>query len=183
VLLQLGYAPMAMAAGMAMQFLTPIFYQRAGDASDSQRNDNVSKVSWRLTGLTLALTCLVCLLAVLLHKQIFEILVAKEYMSVSYLLPWVMLASGIFAAGQTIGLNLLTRMKTRLMMKVTIVTSTLGILLNFIGAYWFGITGVVFSSVVFSICYAVWLAMLSRTRVGHQYEKTLSSNMLGEDEK
>jgi O-antigen/teichoic acid export membrane protein len=162
VLFQLGYAPMAMAAGMAMQFLAPIFYQRAGDASDSQRNDNVSKVSWHLTGLTLALTCLVCLLALLLHKQIFAMLVAKEYASVSYLLPWVMLASGIFASGQTMGLNLLSQMKARLMMTMTIVTSSLGVILNIVGAYLFGIPGVVFASVVFSVLYAVWVAMLSR---------------------
>jgi O-antigen/teichoic acid export membrane protein len=162
VLFQLGYAPMALAAGMALQFFAPIFYQRAGDASDSQRNANVRRVSRRLTAVTLGLTAGACLIALLFHSQIFGMLVAREYAPVSYLLPGVMLASGLFACGQTIGLDLLSQMKPRLMMTLTIVSSLVGVALNFIGAYLFGIPGVVVAGILFSAVYAVWMAMLSR---------------------
>jgi len=160
VLFQLGYYPMTMASGMATQFLTPIFYQRAGDASDSQRNANVNKLSWQITRLSLVLTSAAFMAAFLFHTQIFRILVAKEYATVSHLLPWMLLAGGIFTAGQTIALNLMSQMKTQTMMVAKIVTALLGVALNFAGAYLYGITGIVVAGILFSVLYFIWMAVL-----------------------
>jgi O-antigen/teichoic acid export membrane protein len=162
VLFQLGYYPISMVTGMAMQFLAPIFYQRAGDASDSRRNANISNLSWRLTGLALGVTGVAFLVALLFHAQIFRIFVAKEYGPVSHLLPWVMLAGGVFAAGQTISLNLMSQMKTHTMMPAKIVTALLGVILNFVGAYWYGTTGIVIAGVLFSVSYFLWMVVLSK---------------------
>lgn len=160
-LFQLGYYPMSMAAGMSVQFLGPIFYQRAGDASDRRRNENVRRLSRRLTALTLALTGAVFLIALLVHGQIFRILAAAQYASVSYLLPWMLLAGGIFAAGQTIALDLMSQMKTHTMAAAKIATSSLGVAFNFAGAYFLGIKGIVVASVLFSVVYLVWLSAIS----------------------
>lgn len=160
VLFQLGYYPMAMATGMVVQFLTPILYQRAGDASDSRRNANVNSLSLRLTWLTLGVTGTSFLLAFFLHSFIFRIFVGKVYTSISYLFPWMLLAGGIFAAGQTISLSLLSKMETHKMMSAKIITAVLGVVLNFIGAYLFGIIGIVFAGVLFSIVYFLWMMVL-----------------------
>ncbi len=162
VLFQLGYYPMSMATGIAMQFFAPIFYQRAGDASDSRRNANVNSLSWRLTGLALGVTGAVFLLALLFHAQIFQIFVAAEYVSVSHLLPWVMLAGGVFAAGQTIALNLMSQMKTHTMMAAKIITALLGVAFNLAGAYWYGTTGIVIAGILFSVSYFIWMTVLSK---------------------
>jgi O-antigen/teichoic acid export membrane protein len=162
VLYQLGYYPMSMATGMAMQLLAPIFYQRAGDASESQRCADVNKLSWRFTRLTLGVTGVVFLVVLLFHKPIFEFFVAKEYSSVSYLLPWMLVAGGIFAAGQTIALDLMSQMKTRVMIVAKVVTALLGVLLNLAGAYWYGTNGIVIAGVFFSVIYFVWMKMLSK---------------------
>lgn len=162
VLFQLGYNPMAMATGMAMQFLTPILFQRAGDATDSIRNFNVNTLSWRLTWLSLGLTGIFFMVSFLLHTQIFSIFVSKEYASISNLLPWMLFAGGIFAAGQTISLNLMSKMETHRMMSAKIITALLGVVCNFAGAYFLGIKGVVFAGVIFSILNIVWLMVLSK---------------------
>lgn len=162
VLFQLGYYPMSMITGMAVQLFAPIFYQRAGDASDSRRNAEVTNLSWRLTGLALMGTCAVFFLALLFHTQIFRILVANQYVFVSNLLPWMVLAGGVFAAGQTITLNLMSQMKTQTMTVVKIVTAVSGVMFNFVGAYSYGITGIVIASVLFSVFYFLWILLISK---------------------
>ena len=159
-LYQLGYYPVALITGMAMQFLVPILYQRAGDASDSKRNASVKKLSWQLTWATLGLTSIVFLGTLLLHTLVFRILVAKEYGSVSYLLPWLLLAGGVFASGQALASNLLAQMKTREMMAAKIITALVGVALNVLGAYCYGITGIVSAGVLFAILYFAWMAVL-----------------------
>jgi O-antigen/teichoic acid export membrane protein len=162
VLFQLGYYPMSMLSGMATQLLVPIFFQRAGDATDSSRNANVNSLSWRLTWLTLALTGVVFLLTMFFHGRIFETFVAKQYISVSYLLPWMLLAGGILAAAQTIALNLMSQLKTQLMMTAKIITALLGVAFNCAGAYWYGTVGIVIASILFSVSFFSWMALLSR---------------------
>ena len=162
VLFQLGYYPMSIVSGMAMQFLAPIFYECAGDASDSRRNANVNSLSWRLTGLALTFTGTIFLISLLLHTWIFRVFAAKEYGAVSHLLPWAILAGGVFAAGQSIGLGLMSQMKTYKMVVAKIVTALLGVTFNFTGAYLYGITGIVIAGVLFSTSYLIWMAVISR---------------------
>lgn len=161
---QLGYYPMSMASGMAIQFLTPIFYHQTGDASDDQRNANVNNMSWQLTVLALGVTCAAFLTTLLFHKQIFQVFVSKDFINMSRLLPWVVLASGIFSAGQTITLNLMSQMRTQSMVIAKVCTAVVGVILNFAGAYWYGTTGIVFAGISVSCLYFAWMAMLFNTK-------------------
>lgn len=160
VLYQLGYYPISLLTGMAMQFLVPILYQRAGDASDNTRNAEAKRLSWQLTWLSLGLTGVAFLVALLLHAQLFRVLVAEEYRTLSYLMPWIIVSGGIFASGQTLASNLQAQMKTREMMAAKIVTAILGIALNFSGAYLYGITGIICAGILFSILYFFWMVVL-----------------------
>lgn len=162
VLFQLGYYPMSMGIGMALQFLTPIFYQRAGDATDKKRTENVRTMSLYMTAFTVGGTCLTFLVAMLFHKQIFLLFVNIEYISTSYLLPWMLLSGGFFAAGQTLALNLQSQMKIREIMTAKIVTAIIGVILNFAGAYFFAIKGIVIAGGVFSGMYFLWMLVLSK---------------------
>ena len=161
-LFQLGYYPISLATGMAMQFLEPIFFQKAGDGIDSQRNATVSRMTWNITFSALGLTGFSCCFAFLFHAQIFQIFVAKEYASVSHLLPWMMLSGGVFAAGQTISLDMMGKMKIKKIMLVKIITALFGIMLNFVGAYCYGTLGIVIASVLFSISYFLSTAVASK---------------------
>lgn len=162
VLFQLGYTPIAIFTGIAMSFLGPIMYQRSGDATDQARNDNVHQLAWRMTHLSLMVTLLGFAITLSMHEWFFRLLVATEYRSGSYLLPWIVLAGGIFAAGQVLALKLMSEMKSSAMTTAKIVTALVGILFNVIGARLAGMHGVVWALVAFSTSYFFWMAILAR---------------------
>jgi O-antigen/teichoic acid export membrane protein len=161
VLFQLGFAPIALLTGMAISLLGPILYQIAGDGTDQIRNRNVHQLSWRTTKLFLIITLLGFLAAFALHEQLFFLLVAKEYRSMSYLFPWFVLAGGIFSAGQMLALKLMSEMKSSALIKSKVVTALVGALLNGIGAAFAGVQGVTGALVVFSCVYLFWMMALA----------------------
>jgi O-antigen/teichoic acid export membrane protein len=161
VLFQLGYYPMSMATGLAMQFLAPIFYEKIGISNQESQN-TISQLSRKITWVVLGLTFLGVVLVLFLHPLIFKIFVAKKYAAASYLLPWMLLSGGIFAAAQTIALNLMSLMKTSSMAIVKISTSILGVIFNFVGAYYYGLQGVVIAGIIFSTIYFIWMLIISK---------------------
>ena len=128
-----------------------------------------------MTQLVVAVTCTAFVFTLFFHRMILSALVAPEYLSVSPYLPWMLLSGGLFAAGQTISLNLMSQMRTRAMIAVKIATALLGTLLNFAGAYWHGIAGIVIASNLFSMSYFAWMVALARYEGG---EKPISPHRL-----
>ena len=161
VLVQLGYTPIVMVTGLATSFLGPILYQRSGDATDPARNTHVHRLAWRITLFCMTLTLIAFMLALGLHDWIFRLLVASDYRGVSYLLPWMVLASGIFAAGQILALKMMSELKSTPLIGVKIGTAILGVLFNVYGASVGGVTGIAIATVAFSIIYFLSMFLLS----------------------
>jgi hypothetical protein len=111
------------------------------------------------------MTLLAFSLAMTLHEWIFRLVVAAEFRSISYLLPWVVLAGGLFAAAQMLGLKLMSEMRSAAMLRAKIVTALLGIVFNIYGASVAGTKGIAISAVAFSTVYFLWMFTLSRSRV------------------
>jgi len=167
VLFQLGYAPVSLATNMLVQLLAPIYFQRAGKVSDIVKIEKVNKLNLKLTIISLAFTFIMFGAVLALHKQIFAIFVAPEYRVNSYLLPWLALAAGFFATGQITSINLMSQLRTKTMLAVKITTASLGLGLNFLGSYFYGIKGVVFGVLAFSFVYLMWMFLLTRTRMNN----------------
>jgi O-antigen/teichoic acid export membrane protein len=162
VVFQLGYVPIGLVIGMAMTFLTPILYNRSGAAINQSRNISVHRIAWSITFACLLMTVLAFVFTLLLHEQIFQILVAPTYQAVSNLLPWMVLAGGIFAGGQMLALKLMSEMKPAVMTIAKIVTAILGVGFNIYGASRFGLQGVVAALVALSFVYFFWMAWLAQ---------------------
>jgi O-antigen/teichoic acid export membrane protein len=160
VLFQLGYTPIALATGMAMSFIGPILYQRAGDATDHTRNQHVHQICLRMTQFSLIATLFGFATTLAAHKMIFQILVAAKYRDISYLLPWVVLGGGVFAAGQVLATKFLSENKTTELIPVKIVTSLLAVALNVIGAHFYELNGIVAAMVLFSCIHFGWISIL-----------------------
>jgi O-antigen/teichoic acid export membrane protein len=165
VLFQLGYTPIATATSFAVSFVAPILYQRSGDATSDSRNAHVHRLTSYLTLFCLMLTLMAFAVALGLHEWIFRLLVAAEFRSVSHLLPWVVLAGGLFAAAQMLALKLMTDLRSGAMIGAKVVTAILGILFNIYGASVAGLTGIAISGVAFSVVHFLWMLQLSRPRI------------------
>ncbi len=161
VLSQLGYAPAATITAMTLTFLAPILYQHSGDASDAVRNAKVKGLVWRITFASLAVTVVGVLIALLTHVWLFRTLVSADYWEASQFLPWMVMAGGVFAAGQILALMMMSELRTRQMATAKIVTALLGVVFNSYGAIVGGLAGVVAAMVAYSLIHLGWMIWLA----------------------
>ena len=160
VLFQVGYYPITIGAGIAVQFFSPIFYQKAGDGTDGERNADVLRLCGRLVWTILMGTIVVFAAAIFWQAPIMRFFTAEEYRSASHLLPWLLLSGGMFAAGQVVEMTLMSQARTRLLIPAKVATAVCGVILNFAGAYWYGIPGIVAAVNLFSLSYLLSMALL-----------------------
>ncbi|MBE2222738.1 MAG: lipopolysaccharide biosynthesis protein [Anaerolineae bacterium] len=172
ILYRLGYYPISLLTNLVVQLLTPVLFQKAGDASNRQRMAATYRANQMLVMISLGTTAVAVLAAYLLHNLIFSLFVAPEYGIISWLLPWMVLAGGLFATGQIATIGVLSESETRSLLAPKIVTAVLGTLLNFVAAYYWGLAGVVGAIVFAAAVYMVWIVLLGRQR---QKERPSSS--------
>lgn len=163
VLSQLGYAPIQAVTAFVMTFVTPILFARAGDASCSVRNENVSKLTNKLVMLGLALTGCAFIVAMLFHSYIFQLFVSLRYFSVSHYLPWIVLSGGIFSVAQIYASRMMAFMMPNKIIAASIGSSVIGIVSAYVGVYYFSLQGAMVSSLVHAISYFVWIVATGKS--------------------
>ncbi|HOH63402.1 MAG: lipopolysaccharide biosynthesis protein [Sedimentisphaerales bacterium] len=166
-LYQLGYYPITICTNLMVQLVAPVFFQRAGDASDLSRVERVYRLNRKLTVAALALTAVATLMAWAWHDPIVRFLVAAEYRTISGLLPGMVLAGGLFASGQLAVVSLLSGVQTRALVLPKVATAVLGVVLNILGAALFGTPGVVAAMVLAAAVYLIWILCLAALRPRH----------------
>jgi O-antigen/teichoic acid export membrane protein len=164
VVFQLSYTPIAMATQMLSSVVAPILFGRAGDASDDASNALVHKAAWQMAGLALAGTAFAGLTAWLLHTWLFSFLVAEAYQSVSYALPYLVLAGGVFASGQLLSIKILSELRAIDLLYVKIGSAIIGLIANIVGAAAYGLEGVLIGQILFSATYFLGVSYLSRAK-------------------
>jgi len=160
-LYQVGYYPILLASGMVTQLISPILYARAGDCTDLDRLRATLRLNRYIVACSLLLTLIGTILSVFLHNQIFSLFTNKDYKTISMFLPAMVLSGGLFAAGQIAAISLLTSETTKLLIKPKIATAVIGMALDWIGAYYWGLKGIVFAGIIFSAIYLLWVLHLA----------------------
>ena len=168
-LYQMGYYPVFLLTGLATQLIEPILFSWAGDGSDTERLNRAHRLTLVLVVGSLAITMGGSIVAFLFHNQIFWLAVAPKYRQVAGFLPFMVLASGLFASGQIATFIFLIAGKPQRLLAPKIGTCVLCVLLNLLGAYRFGLAGVVFSNVTFSLAYFIWVSVLARSQVRGEF--------------
>jgi O-antigen/teichoic acid export membrane protein len=161
VLYQISYTPMMLLTSLIVELITPILYGVAGDATDPARVKRARHLNSAAVAGFLVLTALGTAFALAFHAQIFALAVAPAYRVASLYLPWMVLSAGIYASGQMAVLLIMSGTKTQILIIPKITSSVLGIILNLVGAHFFGFIGVVYAGVAFSTVYLVWVLILA----------------------
>lgn len=174
VLYRLGYYPISLLTSLIVQLLAPVLFQKAGDASDQARMKAIYRTNFWLVLTSLGLTAVAVLLTGWLHEWIFNLFVAPEYHTISWLLPWMVLAGGLFATGQIATIGLLSESESKLLLAPKISTAVLGAILNFATAYAYGLAGVVWASVFTAGLYLLWILHLVQRKVYATLPKIIS---------
>lgn len=159
VLYQLGYFPVAIFTEMLVSLISPVLFQRAGDGSSLHRINNAVKLNVKMVCIVLLATVFIFIVTWLAHKLIFSIFVAKQYEMISYLLPWVVLSAGMVSGGHVFSLSRMSSLETRGLIIPKVVTAIIGITLNILSAYFYGLEGVVFAQLLFSVIYFGWMTL------------------------
>ncbi len=159
VLYQLGYFPVAIFTEMLVSLISPMLFQRAGDGSSIQRINNAVRLNVKMVCIVLLATTFIFIVAGLAYKLIFSIFVAKQYEMISYLLPWAVLSAGLVSAGHVFSLSRMSSLETKGLIIPKVVTAIIGIILNILGAYFYGLEGVVFAQLLFSVIYFGWMVI------------------------
>lgn len=160
-LTQVGAYPVTMAAGLGNQLILPILFKRAGDGSDPSRTANANRINTYLVGTVLLLTAGSAAVGFVLHDEIFRTFLGPGFQQASPYLPWVIVAAGLFAAGQARALVLMTTTRTTALLMPKIGVAVLATVLNILGARVAGLAGVVYATVVTASVYLCWMLLLT----------------------
>jgi len=165
VAFQLSYSPILLLGGVTTTFLAPILYQRSGDAENLDRNNYVHHLVWKVAGLGLLLTIAVFIITSLFHESIFSFFVGETYRKSSWMMPWMVLAAGVFVSGQMIGLKLQSELRSSMLIRPKVGCGILAIILNFVLVYFFHISGAIGALLLVALIYFVWIGVLGRNRL------------------
>lgn len=160
VLFQLGFYPLSILASLAGTLLAPIYFNRVGDASDPIRVLAVFSIGWKITLISISGTIVLSIVAFFTHQSVFSLLVAKEYLYISGLLPGMLLASGLVVSAQFCTIVLHTQRTTKLLIAPKNISSMMGIVIIYAGAAWYGVVGVVFAKIVYSLVHLIWIILI-----------------------
>lgn len=161
VLYQLGFAPITTASGLLVTLLTPIMFQKAGDARDLGRIAEVYEATARIALALLGLTAAVTLGFFLLHDWIFSMFTSGAFRTSSHLMPWMAAAAGLQACHHVLGIRISSLLKTRSLLVPQILSAISFAGLNAAGAYLGGLSGLLMALCLASALYAGWMWLLS----------------------
>jgi O-antigen/teichoic acid export membrane protein len=162
---QVGYYPLSILSTVLAQLISPMLFARAGDGSDPKRLLTAGWMNAAVVVGMLGLTLVATAATFFYHAQLMALVTAPEYRVASPFLWLLVLSGGLFASGQTASLLLLTTMASKRLVAPKIVTAVLGAVATLLGARAFGIRGVVWAGLLFSVVYAVWVSALSLVQI------------------
>jgi O-antigen/teichoic acid export membrane protein len=161
VLYQLAFVPVSLASGLIVSLISPIMYHRAGDAKDGSRVGAVYTSTKYITLFVFLMSLIGAIISLFWHKEIFSILANGQYNTYSYLMPWMVIASGLQACHHVMGVRISSIMKVRSIMWAQIISALVFSIINILGVFFGGVEGLVYGFTIASFLYFLWIMVFS----------------------
>ena len=116
---------------------------------------------FKISGIVLSLMVLVSSVLFVFHDSVFSLFVGKNYVISAYLLPYIWLAGTFFCTGQLMTIYIYAIKTSKALLNIKIFNSILGISLNFLGACYFGINGIIIALLITNFLYLLSVFRLS----------------------
>jgi O-antigen/teichoic acid export membrane protein len=178
IVAQLGSYPVHLFGAALTQLVAPMAYSGAGSGTDQRSTASALRLCILMAVAMVGLTALLTAATALAHDLVFATLVGPQYRGVSSFLPVAVLSSGLFVVGQMLSLLPMVLGNSKALLAPKIGTALLGLLLNLSAAYLFGLPGVLWAGVLFSLCYICWVAIVALPLLGGCKGKTQWVNPL-----
>jgi O-antigen/teichoic acid export membrane protein len=150
VLYQIGYMPVIIGMGVLSTIYTPIIFKHSGTIE--------AQIIVRRLLIFLFLAVLAgTFFSVQYGERIIEAVASSKYVSIADYLPWIILSSAIYSAGDIMSIMLMAEKRIFNLMAIKISSSIMGLLLNGFGAYLYGLPGVIGASLLYGIIYTVMI--------------------------
>ncbi len=162
VLYQLGYYPISMVIGILVQLMEPVIYQRIGAINNSSSIDAATRLVYIATAIALVISLFASLIALLVRDLVFSTFTPSSYHGAALYLPIVVLSGGLFAAGNALAMKIQAYKLSNKLIMPKIGMATVGFISNIVGAYGYGLMGIVFAGLFTSFVYLLLVFWSSR---------------------
>ena len=147
VIYQLGYMPIVTIMGLAVTLFVPLLYRN--------KRPNSMMIAMLLL-FTFTINFFAMSIFWLAGESLMTMLVGNEFRSLVKFMPHMILAGGLYSAGDILCIALMSAIRTREILIIKIGASIIGIIANFCGAYFYGFIGVVYGAVIFGLAYFIF---------------------------
>ena len=167
VLSQLGFQSMGILFSSINYFLYPILFNRAGSLKTSSQFKSANKINDYYLFFIVIISFFTFMFFICFSKSIICLLTDEKYSSVAPLLPMIAIAGGSFHFGQYFANRFMLTMQSRLLILPKILTAIIGLGLNIVGSFYFGLTGLVYALIVTYSIYIILLILYWKTKGNH----------------
>lgn len=155
---QIGFQSLSLLLGVIGFFVTPALFRRAGANTSSEIKES-NKLNNQYLGFIMAVTGIGVLVAFIVAPAIIRILADEKYVHTSWLLPWMILAGGIFNLAQGYANRFMLNLRTDLIIFPRVASGVIGLVLNIVFIQWIGMPGLVIAMIITYACYGALLIL------------------------
>lgn len=159
-LTQIAYSPISMAGALFLSFLTPILFARAGDATNSGRLRNAYRIVIQVAVVGFGMTIGIAAVSYFAHETLFQFMVAEEYRSISFYMPYIVIAAGFLQVSIACSSIAVVTNKTISFLPLAIFGNGVTIFLNMYFTKLWGIDGLVFSMIAGASLHLLWMILI-----------------------